>query len=338
MLLLTELCDDILLEILSYFRGDRSNLRSLASTNRRLNPLATTILYRQVYLEFHWHQTTTELTDSPEVELLQRTVTERTSLGRLILNLDLRWNKGGLNSPPPPSLYECINRLLRKLPSVRLFHFSFSGAVSVISRFRFDLLDAAFMSRLHEFSNSHDSSSLSNIAKLIQLKSIESISLSGSDEDIIIDTLPTALQAGPKSSLLRLELEFGIYIPAEVLHCLLSLTPGLKKLSCNIPGSKLQPKSPHPPTVLSPGNLCQILEPIERTLTTLRLREGFNTNWSAHDGSRLDLSQFRALKHLTVIGKCFFAARGPSPSRSGLFQLLPLHLETLRVSCLFTSM
>ena len=329
---LIELPDDILLEILSYFRYDYPALHALALSHRRLSPFANAPLYRKVSLDIHWPEECTFLSDSPGFSRILRTVNERPSLALLIRKLELCWVKNNFDSEPPSAFYSCINELLTKLPNVFSFKFESSGSINVISRIQLDRFDSVFMSRLRKLANTSDSSSISNIAKLIQLQNMESIWLWGSDEDIIIDASPATLQAKPNVSLRRIRFGPNIYVPAEVLRFMITLTPALRQLMCNFPGPNRYSVGPDVSTIASPGSLRLMLAPAQYSLTDLSILEGTKNEFSGHDGTRLDLSNFSALRCLTVKSKCFFKAKGPDGSRNRVFELLPRSLRVLAVS------
>ena len=336
--LLIDLPSDLILEIFSYFHSERQTLHSLSITDRRFNPLANALLYRNVYVELNWPEGCTQLSDSPIFELLLRTATERPNLVAVIQKLELQWLKDTYKVTPPQALYECINSLLRRLPAIWSLRFEYAGSINLISRFDLGRLDAKFMSRLRKLYNRSDSSSLSKIVSLIQLKSIESIYLLGSDENIIVDTQPLDCKAHPNHSLSGLRLKYDVSIPPQVLRYVLTLTPALRELRCNFPAYRIRadpgPDNPgsHQSSELSPKELACTLRSVERTLTRLTLTEGARMAWSTHDGSRLDLSEFSALKYLSLKSKCFFTTTDPDGSRKGVFELLPSCLEKLEVT------
>lgn len=89
------------------------------------------------------------------------------------------------------------------------------------------------------------------------------------------------------------------------------------------------------------GNLCpsrvlSALLPLSNTLTNLEIyANGQQTRWrseiSAHDGSRLDLSEFLALKSLSASAELFVAPLSSRIPREGLYKLLPRSLKRLHV-------
>jgi len=110
----------------------------------------------------------------------------------------------------------------------------------------------------------------------------------------------------------------------------------LKSLSCTVPGAKGL-RSYH--TVLekmSPLRIIKSLQHLESTLVKLKLN-GENQDWGNHDGTRLDLSSFKALKLLIVSHFLLFESCGPGPSREGVYLLLPFSLESLTVYFDFAS-
>jgi hypothetical protein len=73
------------------------------------------------------------------------------------------------------------------------------------------------------------------------------------------------------------------------------------------------------------------LAPSADILARLELRDGCQ-QWLGHDGSRLDLSSFVALKYLAATASCFVVQLSLGVSRNGLYSLLPRSLEKLHVS------
>ena len=54
--------------------------------------------------------------------------------------------------------------------------------------------------------------------------------------------------------------------------------------------------------------------------------------WPSHDGTRIDLSSFVALKELKASAICFLAPFSRKISKDGFYKLLPKSLEMLHVS------
>ena len=73
------------------------------------------------------------------------------------------------------------------------------------------------------------------------------------------------------------------------------------------------------------------LAPSMENFSSLELRDG-SQQWFGHDGSRLDLSSFVALKYLSATASCFVAPLSLGDSRNGLYSLLPRSLEKLHIS------
>jgi hypothetical protein len=132
-------------------------------------------------------------------------------------------------------------------------------------------------------------------------------------------------------------LELGWYIgPSALKAILLRFSGSLKQHICSVPVRNewinYMPSSMS--SILrtfSPGRILPTLAPSEDTLTRLELRDGCQ-QWLGHDGSRLDLSSFVALKYLAATASCFVAPLSLGDSRNGLYSLLPSSLEKLHVS------
>lgn len=82
-------------------------------------------------------------------------------------------------------------------------------------------------------------------------------------------------------------------------------------------------------TPLSPFGISWALDPVKDSLEKLE-QINFGCEWPGHDGSRMDLSQMKALRSLSCPSVCFFGPGGAFEQRSGLFKLLPSALEELK--------
>ncbi|CAG8977927.1 hypothetical protein HYALB_00001807 [Hymenoscyphus albidus] len=103
-------------------------------------------------------------------------------------------------------------------------------------------------------------------------------------------------------------------------------TPGpLKPIQSNIPRRRAEPI--RIPYVLSPRNFMSPFRCLSRILTTLHLNSG--GIWGNFDGTRMDFSQFVALKKLGISSLCFFSPLPLGLSRDGFYKLLPPSLEEL---------
>jgi hypothetical protein len=80
-------------------------------------------------------------------------------------------------------------------------------------------------------------------------------------------------------------------------------------------------------------SLMQIAKTLKLCKTTLKVLRlgGASQYWSAHDQIRLDLSQFSSLAELELPSFLLFGSLGPSPSRNGVYRLLPQSLQRLTV-------
>jgi hypothetical protein len=80
---------------------------------------------------------------------------------------------------------------------------------------------------------------------------------------------------------------------------------------------------------LSPSGISWALESLNDSLEKLE-PINLGCEWPSHDGSRMDLSQMKALRSLSCPSACFFGPGGAFEQRSGLFKLLPSALEELK--------
>lgn len=85
---------------------------------------------------------------------------------------------------------------------------------------------------------------------------------------------------------------------------------------------------------LSPSSASRALSPLKDTLEELKLVED-ESHWPGHDGTQLDLSDFKVLSKINIPSTCFFRNLTYGAKRRGLYKLFPHSLVELRVSVLF---
>ena len=143
----------------------------------------------------------------------------------------------------------------------------------------------------------------------------------------------------PRSALSRLYLGTGFRNISE-LSLFFTLFTSIKVLALGIPLQDAevptgQAPEHEPNLCLSPGSIANMLCPFQDMLVELWLCNQFSSSTeTAHDGTRIDLSGFPALKKLTLPPSCLFPSKLPNKAREGVWRLLPPHLETLTVSLL----
>lgn len=158
----------------------------------------------------------------------------------------------------------------------------------------------------------------SHITELLSFPSLRSLSLkilAHCDDDD--STLPNTVLQSPHVQY------FG---PRPIMN-LLAQCKDLKDLYLRIPDGDER----------MPSRILPILSFVKKTLVSFQ-SDGYSDSFS-HDGTRLDLSGFVALKNLDICSFCLLPPIGKGYNREGLYSLLPKTLEMLTVCSvlLFTS-
>ncbi|KUJ11250.1 uncharacterized protein LY89DRAFT_739445 [Mollisia scopiformis] len=129
-------------------------------------------------------------------------------------------------------------------------------------------------------------------------------------------------------------------IRCRTLQRIVGSSPSLHTLDCRSPLYGPSQKnviwgSAFIATELSPLLVLSTLLSASQTLVTLNLTTN-SQEWQGHDGTRLDLVRFRALKHISASAKLFVAPLSLGITRGGLFRLLPPSLITLQLKFRFS--
>lgn len=120
----------------------------------------------------------------------------------------------------------------------------------------------------------------------------------------------------------------GVDIPA--LKTIIAHCKNLKVLHCPL---TLDPRTEQ--YTLSPSRILPTIIPVFATLVTLNLYDlllDSKWGWERHDGNRLDLSVFTALRSLVTDSRLLLPPVHDLSPREGLYTLLPSSLEYLSVS------
>ena len=162
--------------------------------------------------------------------------------------------------------------------------------------------------------------------------------LRASDLDIMKEArLPVAFAAA-KSNVTELELLSGRLwrIEPVAMRSILSFCPHLRVLRCQVPmETKFNGQDEITSEVIrpvSPKSLNAMFEPVRDTLQELSLLNLRHT--VPYDGSRMDLSGFRALRDLEVTSCCLLRPGAPCVEWEGLGDSLPVGLRKLKVRVL----
>jgi hypothetical protein len=175
-----------------------------------------------------------------------------------------------------------------------------------------------------------------NLFELLQFPALRRLKVERIDEFEIPKGILSSLDCSDTDNQLQV-LELGSCIEPSALKAIhFSFSGSLKELICSVPVRNewidYMPSSwPSMLRTFSPERILSTLAPSADTLTRLGLRDG-SQQWLGHDGSRLDLSSFIALKYLAATASCFVAPLSLIDSRNGQYSLLPRFLEKLHVS------
>jgi hypothetical protein len=282
---------------------DAADLASLVLVSRSFAGVSRELLYQNINITVHLH-----LDDgAKQFKLLHGALKANSELAGLIHSIDFTFT-GHFSTGT--TIIERVQDMLLQCQNVRTVKISAwawpnNGAAGILlSLLLFNL------NCLRELAISGDISRYGTI----------SIANSTEEENSVISS----------TSLLRISAE----ITLDSLKHLLRLSPSLESISCRVPGTpkwETYPGMSHP---VSPIHIAKTLEICKTTLKELRLG-GASQYWSAHDQTRLDLSQFSNLAELELPSFLLFGSPGPSPSRNGVCRLLPQSLQrlTVFVSC-----
>ena len=313
---ISDLPDDILHQVFPHIHGEAS-LYALALANCR---------FHIVDLRRSWPGSSS----LRKLELFQRSVQERPNIGPLVHHLRLGWRDDNERMARENS--HRAKELLAKLPSLRSL--ALEGGNAECHQFNLGFLEVYPIPLLHTVTLYDKCTTINDILQFMQLENVDNIHVNTLNTHAENKALVGRTQRRA-TQLLTLDLNCFFHVPAEMLAQLVEQTTALQVLQCNIPGreqitgARFFNKRMNSP--VSPARAASALGPIQDTLVRLIIGECTGTDWPYHDGSQLDLSQFKALRNLNVQEKCLFHVKGPDPSRNGVFKLLPATLQEFNV-------
>ncbi|KAL9046053.1 MAG: hypothetical protein Q9214_001017 [Letrouitia sp. 1 TL-2023] len=225
-------------------------------------------------------------------------------------------------------VFRRINNLLGKLRNVHTLHLEQVGSVSSTILFEITFL------------REKDGSSLRNVTLLwdygldtakafMRLESLESLSV----QSLISAQQLVQLKHEQGNPQLSFSLNFlpRLPLPEDMTKTLLTRLGNVVKVQALLTGDDenrgLLPGTMEMNGPLSPAAVSRTFGPIKSTLRELQLTSG-GMFWPSHDQTRLDVSDFVALRVLQVPCNCLFPPE--SESRNGVYKLLPKSLQTLK--------
>ncbi|KUJ11438.1 uncharacterized protein LY89DRAFT_674034 [Mollisia scopiformis] len=303
---LEDLADEIVLEILEHLELDNLTLSSICRTSSRLNSLARPILYKSIFLILPPHEPIIQLTQSLDSDK---------DLAPLIHRLHLTWPSGG-HVPAYDKVK--IQELLHKLTSLR----HLCVRVPHDQRSTLSVLEFAEYKELQYVNFDYPDLTNATIMKFMFLPKIKQMDImffkSLSDPTIPLDCQPGT---SPVETL-----RFGTCTPREVvLRTFLQCPAALETLSFTVPPFAEQFQTSTSTRDFSPRKIGDALAPVRHSLVNLTVG---SRSIHRHDGSRLDISAFEKLTHISVPSILFFKSSRP---RDGVYRLLPRSLETLEI-------
>ncbi|KAF2874679.1 hypothetical protein BDV95DRAFT_591480 [Massariosphaeria phaeospora] len=336
--------DELLGEITSNFEHDRLSLSRLALVSQRFRRLAQEFLFRHVdFVPDTNAQSINTLNEPPlwrHHRLLQRTFKETPQLRKCV------WSCG------PISLEDGDYDDLRYLAGFRnlktLLLRSISGdpddysADGSAHRTKLDgdaVLSLPILQQITSLTL-HNGPSIGTIASCMLLQSLRDLTVdSVNDYTASKNRHPVPDRTGSLRSLRILRSDSRLFRPEEgyglktaSLCHILSRAPLLEEFRYNLMFNCTLAGFPPPEFDFSSEGALVALRPIRNTVRVLQL--SLFTLFISHVTGffPLDLSEFEALRHLTI--NAFFlceAFKVPQPDREDIYQYMPKHLQSLQI-------
>ncbi|KAF8856761.1 hypothetical protein BDZ45DRAFT_675246 [Acephala macrosclerotiorum] len=273
------------------------------------------------------------LLPSPKYQLLKRTLDNDPSYGLEVRSLHIERLKGRYSSYPvrqPVMDPDETFAFLQQLPRLNVLRAEGSRPRVAWCLLSPDLTLRNSLQKLYLRDVRLTAIELIDIIALPELRHLDiGVSMSFKDDSILdIRHRPNLLQ--------HLSL-CGNEILLSTLSFITRNSPHLQTLIYRAPLHEPAFKDRGPGTYPAAGKLCpslvlSALLPLSKTLTNLEIYANGQPisrrfEMSAHDGSRLDLSQFLALKSLTASADLFVAPLSSRIPRNGCYSLLPRSLK-----------
>ncbi|KAL3422711.1 hypothetical protein PVAG01_06867 [Phlyctema vagabunda] len=332
---LMDLDDNLLYEIFSELLYYRPTLYNLSLVSRRCNELVRPILYRHMSINIlpsfrprhHLPDLILRtLQNRPEFSLLVRSV--------LVHSLDYS-----------ESTQQTIDAIIQMLKNVRYLKLWIARKETPLSPV---ILEGGLLSHLSELHTGITRINISEIFDFLTLPSARTLTVQKLSLPVTVEDLEQLRNL--RSPITELSLCAGqkygfppFHLRLSTIDGLLRCTSRLQKISFMIPtshdayeGPSVDLSSYRLMCELSPVKLSQALHSIASTLTELDIKSRSET-WDRHDGSKLNLKDFVALKRVSIPSRLVFPSPVPltvddGQSRAGLYKLLPSTLENMRIN------
>jgi hypothetical protein len=310
---ITELANELTLEILLYFEYDKATLCQLALVSSHFRPLAQQVLLKHLTLSVD------VLEDEGNSSLDY--ILKIPNIATLVQTLSLSWRDAHLKNNSR------ANHLLKRLPLLESLDISTTlympPEYNTILRPSFGSLETHPLNRLTKLKLECDITWL-GLIEFMYLPKLEHIYLHHLPP-VDTTTLPEKFRGrtSPVRTIVLQQCKSGRPVDHS-LKRLLQRAEKLEVLNLTIG------QSPGGAVSYRPFIFGQSLAPARHTLRILTITgPGMDRGM---DGSRLDLSSFQKLQRVEVFSLLFFSSTYAHRARDGLYRLLPQSLLELKVT------
>ena len=320
--------EEVLTAAISFLQDDPGSLHALTLVSRDFNRISLRYLVR--HIDFTIRKP--DYSSSRSFELFTRSLHENEKIASYVQTVKLQWSTGARITKEDRRTQAQANDLLKKLPNVRTLALKVLGPLPMA--FDHEFLDANPLPLLQELNVWDFNTTATHIAKYIVTTPVQRMNVGCLNVHTPLGRKVTDISPSHISKLSNLRLG-NFHLPISTLSDLLGLTEALKVLTCVIPRDEEPRTGPLRTSMrwaLSPAAVARALEPVKDTLVELSLGDHMLTSWPSHDNSRMDLSDFIALRRLSIASSCVFPLPTPErKEREGLWRLLPRGIENINV-------
>lgn len=323
--------DEILILIFSCISEEKGVLCSAALVNRRLANIIRPILPRSLDITLGWSR-------EWELESCQqylRSCSKRPELGQETRKVSIVW----LEIPPPRleqsktvDIWPLLDRMIvkwSKIEELEIYSPHHSGKRFLTSLYRHRFPE------LRHLDLTLPSLSIPEVLHFMKLPKLRSLRV-----DRVKDSRHPTAYGRPRQITTCIEVFHTTWRPlhpATLQRIVSSSQSTLTTLHCAMPGTPKYRWSRYDLShrnymldTFSPAALKDVLQPVQATLTSLKLTTG-RMSWPSHDQSRLDLVEFVSLKDVSLSSLFLFGNWPSAFVMTGVWRLLPASIEELTV-------
>ena len=310
---------------------EKKLLRNLALQCQCFSLAVRPILLRNVVL------TPNGSTNSLKVALFNRSIREMPLLASFVRSMSISWSESSAK------LHDHIESLLSRLTALRVLEVRNS---SDHASFNHSFLGINPMNQLTKVTLNDTNLTIEGLAQYFFLENVQHLAalwlrnpvpptfdlLGYAQVEWRLPSLPGRRIHG-SSPVTYLDLGPIFHLPEVVLKEILFWPKTLRRLRSTLPGQDDPGRfgvSKQLLTTLSPESISRALAPTRETLEDLELIDT-GCEWPGHDQTKMDLSDFAALRKISVPSTCFFKNLTYGVKREGMYLLLPRSLVDLRV-------